>query len=144
MIQSNLAEIGIKADIRQVTGSTYPTLQRSQANQMGQTSWGADYPDPSIFINPLLTSAAVGEAGSNFAWYSNPTVDELAAQADTTLDEAARCDLYHRIEQIIIDDAPWVPLYTPSIVSLISPRVTQFWINPIYGAFDFAYYQVSE
>ena len=60
VIQSNLAEIGIKADIKLVTGSTYTTLVRSKANQMAQTSWGADYPDPSIFINPLLTGAAVG------------------------------------------------------------------------------------
>jgi ABC-type transport system substrate-binding protein len=144
VIQSNLAEIGIKADIRLATGSTYTTLLRSKENQLGQTSWGADYPDPSIFINPLLTSAAVGEAGSNFAWYSNPTVDELAAQADKTLDESARCDLYHRIEQTIVDDAPWLPLYTTTFVSLISPRVKQFWINPTYAAFDFAYYQISE
>ena len=144
VIQSNLAEIGIQADIKQVTGSTAQTLQRSQANQMGQTSWGADYPDPSVFINPNLTGGAVGPGGSNFAWYSNPEVDKLAAQADTTLDQAARCDLYHQIEQIIVDDAPWVPLYTPSFVTLISPRVTQFWINPTYGTFDFAYYQVTQ
>jgi oligopeptide transport system substrate-binding protein len=144
VIQSNLAEIGIQADIQLATGSTYTTLLRTQANQMGQTSWGADYPDPSNFINPLLTGAAVGSAGSNFAWYNNPEVNDLAAQADTTLDQSARCDLYHRIEQIIIDDAPWLPLYTVSFVSLISPRVTQFWLNPTYAAFDFAYYQVSE
>ena len=111
---------------------------------MGQTSWGADYPDPSNFINPLLTGAAVGSAGSNFAWYDNPEVNDLAAQADTTLDQDARCDLYHQIEGIVIDDAPWLPLYTVTFVTLISPRVTQFWINPTYAAFDFAYYQVSQ
>lgn len=144
VIQSNLAEIGVEAEIRLATGSTYSTLIRSQENQIGQTSWGADYPDPSIFINPLLTGAAVGSAGSNFAWYDNPEVNDLAAQADTEPDEETRCGLYHQIEQIIVDDAPWLPLYTPSLVSLISPRVTQFWINPTYAAFDFAYYQVSE
>jgi oligopeptide transport system substrate-binding protein len=143
VIQSNLADIGIKADIKLASGSTYTTLLRSKGNQIGQTSWGADYPDPSDFIDPLLTGAAVGTAGSNFAWYDNPEVNKLAAQADTTLDPDARCDLYHKIEQTIIDDAPWLPLYTVILVSLISPRVKQFWINPIYAAFDFAYYQVS-
>jgi oligopeptide transport system substrate-binding protein len=144
VIQSNLKDIGIQADIQLATGSTYTTLLRSQANQLGQTSWGADYPDPSDFINPLLTGAAVGPSGSNFAWYNNPQVNDLAAQADTTLDESARCALYHQIEGIVIDDAPWLPLYTVTFVSLISPRVTQFWLNPTYAAFDFAYYQVSQ
>jgi ABC-type oligopeptide transport system substrate-binding subunit len=48
------------------------------------------------------------------------------------------------MEQIIVDDAPWVPLYTPVRVSLVAPRVTRFYMNPIWYAFDFAYYQVSK
>ena len=40
VIQSNLKDIGIQADIQLATGSTYTTLLRSQANQLGQTSWG--------------------------------------------------------------------------------------------------------
>jgi ABC-type transport system substrate-binding protein len=144
IIQSDLAQIGINATIKLATGSTYQTLERSKANQMGQTGWGADYPDPSDFIDTILTGSGVGPGGSNFAWYSNPAVNALAAQADGTLNQSMRCNLYHRVEQLIINDAPWVPLYTPDDVTLISPRVTKFWINPSYGAFDFAYYQVSK
>jgi len=111
---------------------------------MGQTSWTLDFPDPSDFIDPILTSTSAVPGGSNFAFYRNPTVDALAAQADRTLDQAQRCTLYHRIEQTIVDDAPWVPLFTPVNVSFVAPRVTRFYMNPIWYAFDFAYYQVGK
>ena len=76
----------------------------------------------------------------------DPVMAEIwsIAQANRTLDQAQRCRLYHRIEQIIVDDAPWVPLYTPVRVSLVAPRVTRFYMNPVWYAFDFAFYQVSK
>ena len=144
IVQRDLARIGIKADIKVATGSTYTTLiSTPKAVAMGQTGWTLDFPDPSDFIDPTLTSAAAVPGGSNFAFYRNPTVDALAAQADHTLSQAQRCRLYHRVEQIIVDDAPWVPLYTPVHNTLAAPRVTSFYLNPIWYAFDFAYYRVG-
>jgi ABC-type transport system substrate-binding protein len=145
VMQRDLARIGIKTTIKIATGSTWLTLiSTPKAVAIAATSWTLDFPDPSDFIDPILTSTAAVPGGSNFAFYRNPTVDALAAQADHTLDQAQRCRLYHRIEQIIVDDAPWVPLYTPVHDTLAAPRVTQFYLNPIWYAFDFAYYQVSK
>jgi ABC-type transport system substrate-binding protein len=145
VMQRDLARIGIKATIRIATGSTYTTMiSTPKAVAIGDTGWTLDFPDPSDFIDPILTSTAAVPGGSNFAFYRNPTVDALAAQADHTLNQTQRCTLYHRIEQIIVDDAPWVPLYTPVHVTLAAPRVTRFYMNPIWYAFDFAYYQVAK
>jgi ABC-type transport system substrate-binding protein len=145
VIQRDLARISVKADIKIAKGSTYTTLiSTPMAVAMGQTGWTLDFPDPSDFIDPILTSTAAVPGGSNFAFYRNPTVDALAAQADHTPNQAQRCTLYHRIEQTIVDDAPWVPLYTPVHDTLAAPRVTCFYLNPIWYAFDFAYYRVGK
>jgi len=145
IIQRDLARVGINVTIKMATGSTYTTMiSTPKAVDIGDTGWTMDFPDPSDFIDPILTSTAAVQGGSNFAFYRNPTVDALAAQADHTLNQAQRCGLYNRLEQIIVDDAPWVPLYTPYHVALAAPRVTRFWMNPIWYAFDFAYYQVSK
>src|SRR5919204_423608 len=145
VMQRDLARIGIKATIKIATGTTYTTMiSTPKAVAIGDTGWTLDFPDPSDFIDPILTSTAAVPGGSNFAFYRNPTVDALAAQADHTLSHAQRCRLYHRMEQIIVDDAPWVPLYTPVHDTLAAPRVTSFYLNHIWYAFDFAYYRVGK
>ncbi|MGH2389232.1 MAG: ABC transporter substrate-binding protein [Chloroflexota bacterium] len=144
VIQHDLAQIGVAAEIKVAIGSTYTTLiSQPKAVAIGDTSWTLDFPDPSDFIDPILTSTAAVQGGSNFAFYRNPTVDSLAAQANQTLDPTARYALYHHLEQIIINDAPWVPLYTPEQATLVSPRVTTFYMSPLWYEFDFAYYKVS-
>lgn len=145
IIQRDLSSVGIKAQIKMVVGSTYTTMiSTPKAVQIGDTSWTLDYPDPSDFIDPILTSTAAVAGGSNFAFYRNPTVDALAAQADQTQNQAQRCGLYHRIEQTIVTDAPWVPLYTPEHATVVSQHVTHFYMSPIWYEFDFAYYQVGQ
>jgi ABC-type transport system substrate-binding protein len=145
VIQRDLARIGITAHIKIATSSTYTTLiSTPKAVDIGDTGWTLDFPDPSDFIDPILTSTAAVPGGSNFAFYRNPTVDALAVKADQVQNQAQRCTLYHRIEQTIVTDAPWVPLYTPEHVALVSPRVTRFYMNPIFYAFDFDQYQVSK
>jgi oligopeptide transport system substrate-binding protein len=145
VIQRDLARLGIKATIKMAAGSTFGTLETTpKAKGLGQDIWIMDFPDPSDFIDPLLTSVAAQPGGQNYAFYRNPTVDALAAQADRTLNGAQRCGLYHRIEQIIIDDAPWVPLFTPEYATLASPRLTSFYMSPVWYMFDWDHYQVSK
>lgn len=145
VVQRDVSAIGIKAPLKMATGSTYDTLATTAgAKGLAYTQWAMDFPDPSDFIDPVLTSVAAQNGGSNFSFYRNPTVDALAAQANRTLNEALRCRLYHRIEQIIIDDAPWVPVYVPVHATLVSPRVTTFYLSPIWYGFDWDHYQVGK
>jgi ABC-type transport system substrate-binding protein len=145
VIQRDLARIGVKARIKLAMGSTYTTqISTPRAVDIGQTAWTLDFPDPSDFIDPILTSTAAVRGGSNFAFYRNPRVDALAAQATATLNQAKRCALYRRIERIIVEDAPWVPLYPPVHATLASERLTRFYMSPIWYEFDFAFYQVGK
>ena len=142
--QRDLARIGIAAQIKVVNSTVFGTLLHTpKAIAMANASWTLDYPDPSDFIDPLLTSAEAVYGGANASYYRNKTVDALASRADQEQDQARRCALYHRIEQIVVDDAPWVPLYTPEHATLVSRRVTRFYMNPIWYEFDFAYYRVG-
>jgi ABC-type transport system substrate-binding protein len=144
VIQSELAQIGIKADIKMAVGSTWMTLiSTPKSVPIGYTGWTLDYPDPSDFIDPILTTPASQNGGSNFSFYRNPTVDALAAQADAEQNPQKRCALYHTIEQTIVTDAPWVPIYTPEHVTIVSSKVGGFYMSPIWYAFDFAYYHAK-
>jgi peptide/nickel transport system substrate-binding protein len=56
--------------------------------------------------------------GQNWNNYSNPEVDSLFEQANASLDEAERVELYNQIDQILWDDMITIPLYQfPDLVA---------------------------
>ena len=71
------------------------------------TTWGADYPDPSANLDPLLNIANIDIGGYNCAAYSNAEVDSLLTKTVTTTDESKRMDLLFQACDIIIADEPY-------------------------------------
>jgi ABC-type transport system substrate-binding protein len=57
-------------------------------------------------------------------------VDALLDQARTEFDEEARFELYRQAEEIIVNDAPWIPLYHGKSSALIKPYVDGFAVPP--------------
>lgn len=84
--------------------------------------WIADYPDPQNFLEIKFHT----DSSNNESGYSNPDVDDLLDEAQTTEDEAARLDIYQQAEQLIVDDAPWIPLYHGKASYLVKPNVQGF------------------
>lgn len=95
--------------------------------QMYQLGWIADYPDPQNFLEVLFHSESV----QNHGGYSNPKVDALLDQARGTQDSAERLALYQQVEQMILTEAAWVPLFFGVENWLVKPRVRGFQIPPI-------------
>ncbi len=62
----------------------------------------------------------------NYIGYGNPELDALLDEAALEQDPEKRVELYQEAEQIIIDDAPWVPLYYSSEYWLVKPHVKGF------------------
>jgi len=85
---------------------------------MGQTVYvDRDYDmtvtGTSGFVDPssvILENFKTGEGG-NFVNYSNPEVDQLIAEGAATTDQAERAPIYQRIQEILLEDLPWVNLY---------------------------------
>jgi len=100
-------ELGIQVDIQQTEWATFLQDLHARRYQMFVIAWGADYPDPENFLDILFHSGS----DNNQTNYSNPEVDRLLEQARVEADQTRRFELYNRIEQMILDDAPWVPLW---------------------------------
>lgn len=109
-IQAQVAELGIKMNIRIVDwGVHLDTLANGQFS-MFRMGWVVDYLDPDNFLYVNLHSSNIGEKG-NYARYSNAEADKLMAEARIATDPAKRIELYQKAEQIIVDDAPWLFLF---------------------------------
>ena len=61
--------------------------------------------------------------GENKTNYSNPEYDALTSRADSILDEPERLRLYAQAEDIVLQDAIFIPIYFQRDAELISPRV---------------------
>jgi len=83
--------------------------------------WGADYPDPQNWLSQQLRSGV----GNNNGHYSNAEFDRLVDQADVEVSDAARrLNLYNRAEQIAVQEAGWLPLFSPNANAMVKTYVT--------------------
>jgi ABC-type transport system substrate-binding protein len=126
MYEENL---GIRIAIEQTDWATFlMEISRPQnPYQMYSLGWIADYPDPQNFLDVLFHSDSL----DNHMGYANPEVDRLLEEARTELDEDRRMSLYREAEQMIVEDAPWVPLHYDMQYNLTKPYVKNMSYPPM-------------
>jgi peptide/nickel transport system substrate-binding protein len=122
IIQQDLAALGIQVQPRPMTSPvllatfTKPNTTLDLVN----VNIYSPYPDPDFVFSEVFATAAQGSAGLNASWYSNPEVDRLIAQGATSTLPTQRKQIYTRLQQIIVADAPMI--WNAQLVFLIAAR----------------------
>jgi ABC-type transport system substrate-binding protein len=121
--------LGVDIAVQQTEWATYLWDLRAHRYQMfGLTAgWIADYPDPQDFLDILFHS----ESRNNDTGYSNPKVDSLLEEARGEQDFDKRMELYQQAEEMILDDAPIVPLTHNADYWLTKPYVEGMIYPPV-------------
>lgn len=83
----------------------------------------AGWPDPARFLTP-------GSIGEYTRW-ANPAYDELLAKAARTPDQAESLALVRRAEQLLVHEAPIVPLHYGRLHMLVKPWVRSFPVSAL-------------
>ena len=148
-IQRDLAEIGIKAEIKTLAQSTVIAAggEEDQAPMIwsGGMAWIADFPDPSNFYGPILGCGGAVKGGWNWAWYCNDKLDELAAKADAMSDPAVKAereDLWRSIFVQLMDDAPWAPVFNEQRFTMRAARLggpNEIFVDPVHIPVHYEY-----
>lgn len=71
--------------------------------------------------------------GLNMSGYSNPLFDTLAEESQTTMDETRRRELIFKMQQIVIEDVPYLPLYIPNLIEAVRTDRFQGWVPMLDG-----------
>lgn len=131
--QQQLARIGLRIRLRLLTFAAFEAESgRRRAAPMGRGGWAADFPDPADFFEPILASAAIQDEGSdNRSFFSSGELDALLARAHGEPDAARRDALYLRAEEIVRDEAPWIPTYGTRTFELWQPYVHGYPPHPV-------------
>lgn len=126
MLQSDLAKVGIKMDIRMLDNAAYSAALRLDPESPdapwcyvtanGPTNTG----DPDYY--DTFHTKAYG-IRFNYVKYSNPRVDELLDKGLTILEKEARIPIYKEFQQIVMEELPMIPLYQFVVVFAVRSRV---------------------
>ena len=122
-------ELDVEVEIQQVEWATYlQDLNQQKFQAYAGLGWQADYPDPQDFLDILFHT----ESSLNHGKYSNLELDEILEEARTEPDVNRRIELYHIAENLIVQDAPWLPLwYTGERYVLIKDYVEDYRVTPM-------------
>jgi len=113
-LESQFGKIEVPLSLRY-----YQTLREAKDYRqpfLALAEWAPDFPDPESVLRPLFHSRS--EINLANGRYANPRVDALLEEAVTEPSLSRRNELFRRIEVILGDDLPAVPLYSndPRIV----------------------------
>lgn len=139
-IQADLAKVGIKANLQTFEWGSYLDKvfvpDAKKLPELHEMSWIGDNGDPDNFLYVLLSGAQWPPNGFNESFYKNPDVDRLLVQAQQVTDLQRRTELYTRAQELIMRDAPWVPMDHETQIVAMKPAITNFIIHPT-GVFRF-------
>jgi ABC-type oligopeptide transport system substrate-binding subunit len=129
-----LAQIGIKASLKIVNGNTWQQLVGTKGKvPITWTAWFQDFPDPNDFVEPILSCASAVPGTFNEPWYCNPKVDKVAAKLKAMTNRTQRLAQYVKLDKMIMQDAPVVPVYHPVLYQLRSKAVKTFVYSGVWG-----------
>jgi oligopeptide transport system substrate-binding protein len=125
VVQQNLADIGVRIEIRQLDWAAYLKAIDAGEASIFRQGWVADYPDPENFLYFLYHSENHGPNG-NHSHYAQPEVDALLERASATRDRAERLAILNETEERILAD--WPNIFVASIREclLVKPYVASY------------------
>ncbi|MBI2280628.1 MAG: ABC transporter substrate-binding protein [Bacteroidetes bacterium] len=110
-----LTDLNVNTEIVTVSFAEKLEMDKTGYGSMGISAWLADYPSPDNFLNigyGGYVPASLSEPSfPNSSRFSNRDFDAYFEQATTSTDELKRNELCLKAEQILINEAPIIPLW---------------------------------
>ena len=124
-IANELQQVGIHLQVEVIQKSLL--LEQTSKSQalFFRGSWIADYPDAENYLSVFYGK---NPAPPNYTRYKNKAYDALYDRAVAEKSDTVRYALYQQMDQLIIDDAPIVPLWYDMALHLVHTNIVNF--NP--------------
>lgn len=129
-LQREWQKIGIQVNIDVTIPATLRQAISTQKVNFFRASWIADYPDAENYLS-LFYSKNKAPEGPNYTHFENKTYDALYEQSFLVTDETKRFEIYNKMDQIIIEEAPVIILFYDKITRFTQKNIDGLGINPL-------------
>lgn len=127
-IAKQLDESGILVQVEIVQKSLLLEMTSNSRAAFFRGSWIADYPDAENYLSVFYSK---NPAPPNYTRYNNPAFDAAFEKAIIETNDSLRYKLYQMADQVMMNDAPVVPLWYDKVVRLVQPHIKGFRPNAL-------------
>lgn len=133
-IQEMLKKVNINVKIVESDWDTHLEATENGKHDMAFLGWTGDNGDPDNFLYVLLDkdNAKMGSAG-NIAFYKSDELHDLLKQAQVEMDQEKRSDLYKKAQELVHEDAPWLPIAHTTPPLAANKKVKNYQPHPTGG-----------
>jgi peptide/nickel transport system substrate-binding protein len=132
ILQRNLRNIGVKAEMKQIPSSLFfeKLSHRGEPFDIGWMGWLANLPDPAL-LNDLFDGASIGNpAAANYSYFDSPLYNGRL-EAASRLTGSARYRAYGSLDASLARvGAPAIAYAYDSALTLVSQRTGCVVVNP--------------
>jgi len=125
-IAKQTEEAGIPVQVEVVQKSLLLELTSNSRALFFRGSWIADYPDAENYLSVFYSK---NPAPPNYTRYKNPAFDKLFESALAETNDSLRYELYKEADQVMINDAPVIPLWYDEWIHFTQPEIKNFNVN---------------
>lgn len=129
-IQREMQKIGLNVKVEVMPPSTLREQKVNGKLDIFRGSWVADYPDAENYLF-IFHSKNFSPNGPNYTHYKNDAFDKLYEKAIQTTDLKVRQKLYQKMDSLLMESAPVIPLYYDEVLRFTHKNVIGLGINPI-------------
>ncbi|MDR1508685.1 MAG: ABC transporter substrate-binding protein [Synergistaceae bacterium] len=122
ILQAQLAEIGITADINVQEFGAYINSAYAGDTDIYIMGWSSASPDPDIVLYSVFYSGNKGEGG-NCSFLDDPKVDGLIERGRRTFDTTERTKIYKELQEYLLEIVPWVYLWVDSVNAGVTDEI---------------------
>jgi peptide/nickel transport system substrate-binding protein len=129
-IQRELQKIGLFVNVDVIPAATLKDAKANGKLDVFRASWVADYPDAENYLS-LYYSKNFAPNGPNYTHFKNEQFDLWFEQSFTETNTIEREKLYSKMDSLVMDITPIVPLFYDEVVRFTRKDVKGLGINPI-------------
>ncbi|MEK6608797.1 MAG: ABC transporter substrate-binding protein [Myxococcota bacterium] len=130
IVARNLADVGVPVEIAVLPWEEYRRRIGIGDHDLCLYGWIGDNGDPDNFLYVLLDRDNAAPPALNVAFYDNAELHGLLVWGRETSERAERERLYQRAQEIIEEEAPWVPLAHAEVTVAARKEVRGIVVDP--------------
>lgn len=132
-IANQLHEVGILVTVRALEPKMFfDEILKTRNFQTAMYAFvaGVDPNNINLWHSKKIPSSLNGYDGQNYPGWRNPEIDSLTEKGISSVDTEVRKQIYYRIQELIVQDCPVIPLYFRTNIDAVKKNVVNYRPNP--------------